>query len=147
MNLRKILNNEVVSINLQSANKKDVLEELLDLLMKGGKVSDREAALAAILDREDKMSTGIQHGVAIPHGKSDAVDELVACIGIKKEGLDFQALDGEPSRIFIMTLSPTSRTGPHVQFLAEISQLLKTAEDRERILKAASSQELLDLFH
>ncbi len=147
MNLKKILSNEVVSINLQSTNKKDVLEELLDLMMKSGKVSDRKSALAAILEREEKMSTGIQHGVAIPHGKSDAVTELVACIGIKKEGLDFQALDGEPSKIFIMTLSPTSRTGPHVQFLAEISQLLKTEKDRDQILNAASSRELLDLFH
>ena len=119
MNLRKILSPEVICMNLESESKDDVIEELLDLLMASGKVSDRDQALAAIKDRESKMSTGIQHGVAIPHGKCAAVTELAACIGLKPEGIDFDALDGEPSSIFIMTLSPTDRTGPHVQFLAE----------------------------
>ncbi len=146
MNLRKTLTPEVISLGLKAETKEEALEELVDLLMKSGKVSDREAALTAIREREAKMSTGIQHGVAIPHGKSAAVEELVACIAVKPEGIDFAALDGEPSTIFIMTLSPVNRTGPHVQFLAEISQLLQTAEARERILKVQSAEELLSIF-
>ena len=146
MNLRKILSPQVVSLSLRAETKDEALAELVDLLMKTGKVSDREAALRAVREREEKMSTGIQHGVAIPHGKSDAVDELVACIALKPEGLDFESLDGEPSTIFVMTLSPLHRIGPHVQFLAEVSQLLKTAAERERILKAGSVEELLAIF-
>lgn len=146
MNLRKTLTPEVVSLGLKAETKEEALAELVDLLMKSGKVSDREAALDAIREREAKMSTGIQHGVAIPHGKSPAVEELVACIAVKPEGIDFASLDGEPSTIFIMTLSPVNRTGPHVQFLAEISQLLQTAEARERILNVRSAEELLSIF-
>ncbi|WP_319562797.1 PTS sugar transporter subunit IIA [Marispirochaeta sp.] len=143
MNLRKVLSPEVVSLGLKASTKKEVIEELIDLLSQSGKIKDREAALQAVLERESKMSTGIQHGVAIPHGKSGAVDDLVACVAVKPEGIDFESLDGEQSRIFIMTLSPLNKTGPHVQFLAEISRLLKTAESRERILQVTSKQELL----
>lgn len=146
MNLRKVLTNTVISVDLPGRTKTEVLDALMDILMKTGKVRDRNAAMHSILDREEKMSTGIQNGVAIPHGKTDVVDDLVACFGIKKAGIDFDALDGEKSRIFIMTLSPVNRSGPHVQFLAEISQLLTDTEKRQRLLGAASSEEVLDIL-
>ena len=146
MNLRKVLSPELISLGLKASTKQEVVEELVDLLMRGGRINDRDAALQAVLERESKMSTGIQHGVAIPHGKTSAVNDLVACVAVKPEGIDFESLDGEPSTIFIMTLSPLNKTGPHVQFLAEISRLLKTAESRERILKVTSKQELLSVL-
>lgn len=146
MNLRKVLSSSVISVNLPGKTKGEVIEALMDILMATGKVRDRDAAMRAILEREQKMSTGIQNGVAIPHGKTDVVDDLVACFGIKKEGIDFDALDGEKSRIFIMTLSPVNRSGPHVQFLAEISQLLTDSEKRARLLSAKSSEEVLDIL-
>jgi mannitol/fructose-specific phosphotransferase system IIA component (Ntr-type) len=146
MNFRTVLGPEVVSLSLEAETKDEAIAELVDLLMKTGKVRDRDAALRAVREREEKMSTGIRHGVAIPHGKSEAVDELVACVALKPDGLDFEALDGEPSTIFVMTLSPLHRIGPHVQFLAEVNRLLKTAAERERILKAASVDELLSIF-
>ena len=146
MNLRKVLSRSVISCDLPGRSKDEVLHALMDILMTTGKVRDREAAMKSILDREQKMSTGIQNGVAIPHGKTDVVDDLVACFGIKREGIDFDALDGEKSRIFIMTLSPVNRSGPHVQFLAEISQLLTDAEKREKLLDAATPDEVLDIL-
>ena len=146
MNLRKILSKNVISIDLAGQSKEQVIEALLDVAMTTGKIKDKEAALKCVLERENKMSTGIQAGIAIPHGRTDAVDDLVACIGIKKEGIDFDSLDGVPSRIFIMTLSPTNRIGPHVQFLAEISKLLKQKEARERLMSAESVEEILQLM-
>lgn len=146
MNLRKVLSSSVISVDLPGQTKSEVLESLMNILMKTGKVRDRGAAMKSILDREEKMSTGIQNGVAIPHGKTDVVDDLVACLGIKKAGIDFEALDGEHSRIFIMTLSPVNRSGPHVQFLAEISQLLTDAEKREKLLNAGSAETVLDIL-
>ncbi len=146
MNLRKVLSKSVISCDLPGTRKNEVIEALMDILMTTGKVRDREAAMRSILDREQKMSTGIQNGVAIPHGKTDVVDDLVACFGIRKEGIDFDALDGEKSRIFIMTLSPVNRSGPHVQFLAEISQLLTDAEKREKLLGAGTPEEVLDIL-
>ena len=146
MKLKNVLSKEVIKVGLEGTTKQEILDELLDLLMQTGKVSDRETAMGGLLDRESKMSTGIQFGVAIPHAKTKAVKELIACIGIKKEGADFAALDGEPSSIFIMTLSPTDRTGPHVQFLAEISMIVKTEEARGQLLQAATPSEVLAVF-
>ncbi|MBP5786749.1 MAG: PTS sugar transporter subunit IIA, partial [Kiritimatiellae bacterium] len=97
------------------------------------------------LERERRMSTGMQNGIAIPHGKTDAVDCLIAAMGVKREGVDFGALDGEPSTIFVMTVSPDSRTGPHIQFLAEISRPLNDPAVREKILAATTPDEILRL--
>ena len=146
MNLRKILSKDVIKIGLENTEKNAVIEELIDLLMKSGKVNDKQAALECVMERERKMSTGIQFGIAIPHGKSDAVEEMVACIAVDKKGVDFDALDREPSVIFIMTISPLQKTGPHVQFLAEISQLLKEEDIRKKILASDNPEEILKIF-
>jgi nitrogen PTS system EIIA component len=143
VNLQKVLGPEMIQPRLSGTTKTDVINELLQILVETGKVSDSDAARTALLDRERKMSTGMQHGVAIPHGKTDAVESLVACVGISREGIDFESLDGEPSHIFIMTLSPRNRTGPHIQFLAEISQLLKSKEKRGALMQVSSADELL----
>ena len=146
MKIKNILSPAVVTTSLKSTTKEGVISELLDLLVSAKLVTDRDAVLSALMDRERKMSTGIQHGVAIPHGKTAAVKNLVACIGIKKDGVDFASLDGEPSRIFIMTLSPLDRVGPHVQFLAEVSMVIKTEEARARLIQAKNAQEVLAVF-
>jgi PTS system nitrogen regulatory IIA component len=136
----------LVTTSLRNTTKEGIIGELLDILVAEKKISDRDEVFAALMERENKMSTGIQHGVAIPHAKTKAVKNLVACIGLKKEGVDFAALDGEPSRIFIMTLSPVDRVGPHVQFLAEVSMIIKTQEARDRLLQANNAEELLAVF-
>lgn len=146
MNLKKILNKNVAELELQGGSKQEIIENLLDILVKAGKVKDRAVALKALLEREAKMSTGIQQGIAIPHCKTDAVNELLACVGIKKDGVDFEALDGIPSKIFIMTLSPLTRTGPHVQFLAEISRVLTNEEMRVKLINAGTKEELISLI-
>jgi mannitol/fructose-specific phosphotransferase system IIA component (Ntr-type) len=146
MKRKHVLNPSVVTTTLAGTTKQAIIEELLDLLMATGRVSDRALALDSLLSREKKMSTGLQFGVAIPHAKTPAVKELVACIGLKKEGVDFASLDGEPSRIFIMTLSPENRTGPHVQFLAQVSSILKSQAARDELLQSATSRSVLKLF-
>lgn len=146
MNLRKILSVETIRMQLESDTKKGVVAEMIDSLAAAGKISDREAAMTAILEREKKMTTGMQHGIAIPHGKTDTVDELVATIALKPEGVDFESLDGRPSTIFVMTLSPLNRAGPHIQFLAEMSQLLNDPERRAAVLGSGSPRELLDIL-
>ena len=88
----------------------------------------------------------MKHGIAIPHGKSPTVHDLVACIGISDTLVDFDSLDHEPCRIFIMTLSPVEKTGPHLQFLAEISLLFKSSEKRLDILKASTAEEVLKVL-
>jgi PTS system nitrogen regulatory IIA component len=131
---------------LKGSTKEEIINELLDILVGAGKIQDREAAYSAILDREQKMSTGMKHGIAIPHGKSATIHDLVACIGISEKPVDFDSLDHEPCRIFIMTLSPVEKTGPHLQFLAEVSLLFKSADKRQEILKADTPEAILKIL-
>ncbi|MCL2442821.1 MAG: PTS sugar transporter subunit IIA [Treponema sp.] len=146
MNLKTVINTDTIDLNLKGSTKKEIINELLDILYRTGKIQDREAALKAVTDREDKMSTGMKHGIAIPHGKTATTQDLVACIGISEKPVDFDSLDKQPCRIFIMTLSPVEKTGPHLQFLAEISLLFKSSEKREEILQAKTPGEILEIL-
>ena len=146
MNLKKILTSDDIILSLSASTKKEVIREMVECLHQRGKIEDKEAALQAIMEREKKMSTGLEKGVALPHGKCEAVKELVAAIALKHEGVDFGCLDGQPAKIFIMTLSPLNRSGPHIQFLAEITRLLKNKEKREKILQALSEEEVLEIL-
>ncbi len=146
MNIRKIMTKDVIALDLKGQNKEEVIEELLDLLCSTGKVGNRKAAQKAILEREKKMSTGMQNGIAIPHGKSDCVDSLVVAVGVHKEGIDFQSLDQQPSHFFIMTISPANRTGPHIQFLAEVSRHLTDPDIQQRILRASGPDAVIDIL-
>ncbi len=144
--LKETLTIDLVTTDLPGRDKNDVIKSLLDLICRSGRVKDPEQALRDVIEHEEGMSTGMENGIAIPHAKTDAVDELVACVGVTKRKIDFENLDRKPSQIFIMTLSPRGGTGPHVQFLAEISKLLKDAKMRKRIVKAKSDRELLDIL-
>ena len=146
MSFKKPLTVETIFLDLKGATKDAILAEMVDLLTASGCIRDRDAVLKAVTDREKRMSTGMQNGIAIPHGKTESVDCLVAALGIKKDGVDFGALDGQPSHIFVMTVSPDSRTGPHIQFLAEISRPLNDATVRNRLMAATSREEVLHLL-
>lgn len=146
MNLKKVLSLETVWVDLKATSKGAIIEEMVDRLFAAGKIKDRDAALEAVCEREAKMSTGMQNGVAVPHGKSDAVDGLVAAVGLNKSGVDFESLDGQPSTIFIMTVSPKNYAGPHIQFLAEVSRLLSQAAQRERLLAAETHADVYDVL-
>jgi PTS system nitrogen regulatory IIA component len=146
MNIKTVLTAETINLHLKGSTKEEIINELLDLLVAANKIQDREAAFTAIMDREQKMSTGMKHGIAIPHGKSATIHDLVACIGISEKPVDFDSLDHEPCRIFIMTLSPVEKTGPHLQFLAEISLLFKSSEKRQEILNAQSPEAILHIL-
>ena len=146
VDLKDVIIPETINLHLKGTTKEAIIDELLDTLVKAGKVKDKAAAKACVLDRERKMSTGMKHGIAIPHGKTDSVSDLVACIGIADNPVDFDSLDQEPSRIFIMTLSPLDKTGPHLQFLAQISLLFKSAEKRQQILNTQDKAEVIKIL-
>ncbi|HMP73480.1 MAG TPA: PTS sugar transporter subunit IIA [Kiritimatiellia bacterium] len=146
MNPKRVLTRETIRLNLQSTDKESVIEELIDLLVAAGKIKDRKSALKAVTEREKKMSTGLQNGIAIPHGKTDTVENLVAAMGLSREGVPFESLDGEPAQIIVLTVSPASRTGPHIQFLADISRTLHNPEAREQVLNASTEEEALSLL-
>ena len=142
MNLKKVLSPDSVWVDLKADTKQGIIEEMIDRLVAAGKVKDRDAVLTAVFEREEKMSTGMQNGVAIPHGKTDAVKSLVAAIGLNKAGVNFDSMDGSPCTIFIMTLSPLKRRGLHMQFLAEVSRLISQPAEREKLLECKTHNDI-----
>ncbi|MDR0785900.1 MAG: PTS sugar transporter subunit IIA [Treponema sp.] len=146
MNLKGMLTKETVCLHLKGTTKEEIINELIDILVAAHKITDRESAFAAVVERENKMSTGMKHGIAIPHGKSQTLSDLVACIGVSDAPVEFDALDKQPCRIFIMTLSPIEKTGPHLQFLAEVSLLFKSEEKRGQILHAQTPEDILRIL-
>jgi PTS system nitrogen regulatory IIA component len=146
MDLRNVLTPKTVNLHLKGTTKEQIIDELLEILVSAGLVKDKVTARECVLDREKKMSTGMKHGIAIPHGKTDTVSDLVACIGVSDNPVDFDSLDGEPCRIFIMTLSPINKTGPHLQFLAEVSLLFKSAEKRQEILVTSDKEQVIKIL-
>lgn len=139
------LNPRLIKIPLQGETKKEVIEELLDILWENGCISDLEDARSAVMAREESMSTGLQNGVAIPHGRSDSVSKIVCALGVKPGGVDFDSMDGEPTTIIFLTISPRLKPSPHVQFMSTVGQVLDE-EGRERILVCHRSQEVYEIL-
>jgi mannitol/fructose-specific phosphotransferase system IIA component (Ntr-type) len=92
------------------------------------------------------MSTGMQHGIALPHAKTEGVKDICVAVGIKKTGIDFDSMDGERSRLFIMVVSPKKVSGPHIQFLAAIGAVLKDDAVREQVINAGSRELVVNLL-
>ena len=142
MYFRKAISQDAILLDLKASTKEDLIEELVDALVAAGSVVEKKTALKAVFEREKKMSTGMADGIAIPHAKLEELEHIIAAIGIKKEGLDFDALDEQPSYIFILTLSPAARSGPHIQFLAEISRVLNEKTIRDQVLAAKTEEQV-----
>ena len=134
--------------SLRAADKPGVLAELADAVVAAGVVpaERREDVRTALADREEKMSTGMQNGVAIPHAKTDLVDGLVTLVALAPGGIPFDTLDGAPATIFIATLSPPADANSHIRFLAVATRRLSTGRVREKVLAAKTKEELLDAF-
>ena len=144
--LKKLLTRDVIFLDLQADEKNSIIQELVAGLRQSGRLSDTEAAIEAIHEREKRMSTGMENGIAIPHGKTDTVETLIVAMGRKIGGVEFNSIDGKPARIFILTLSPISHTGPHLQFLAEVSKMLRDADSRRQFLEASNADEVIQIF-
>lgn len=124
MFLNELFPPEFVKIGLEAEDKDEVFEELVDAFCHAAKLNVREEVLDALRERERKMSTGIQKGIAVPHGKTSAVDRVYAMLGISKRGIDYEALDGEPVYLLFMVLAPQSGTEKHLRVLKRLAELL-----------------------
>lgn len=146
MSLLDILTTQSTLVGLKGHSKDEIIEELVDSLEVGAAIADRDKVLEAVLEREKIMSTGIGDGIAIPHGKSDAVSQLSAALGIHKRGVDFEALDGEPAFVFFLLVSPANVSGPHIKALARISRMLKNDTFKKRLIEADTAEEILGII-
>ncbi len=148
MKIMDFLKEKAISAHLKSKDKRPVIEELIDLLVKSGEIAAdaKEEIIGTLLDREKIGSTGIGEEVAIPHAKLDVVKEVVAAFGRSPQGVDFDSLDGKPAYIFFLLLAPVDSTGPHLKALARLSRILKDKPFREALKKAETEEEILRLI-
>lgn len=147
MNLLELITTDCIKAPLAAADKKGVIEELVDTLDTAGKVADPAALKDAVWSREQARTTGIGHGLAIPHGKSDSVRELAMAIGRPAEPIDFGSIDGKPVRLVVLLASPVDRTNDHIQALARISRMIMNEDFRERIYAASTAEEVYEILH
>lgn len=146
MTLIDQISEDVVKVPLEQTNKTDVIRELLDILADAGKLSDSDRAYNALLERESQGSTGLEYGIAVPHAKTDAVETLTIAIGISPDGIEFGAMDGRPSKLFVLLLAPPGQSGPHIEALAEIARLSRSEAFLRALISSRSPADLLELL-
>ena len=144
--LKDIITLDCIDIDLKGTTKSEIIDEMIDILYKSGKLNDREEYKKEILKRESQGSTGMEEGIAIPHAKTNAVKTSTVAIGISKNGVDYQSLDGEPSRLFFMIAASDTSADSHIEILSKLTTLLLEDEIREGLLNASSKEELLNIL-
>jgi fructose-specific phosphotransferase system IIA component len=146
MRISDILNEQMIVTHLQGNSKDEIINSLVDLLGNSPKVLDREKVRTAIFDREKLMSTGVGNGFAIPHGKTDAVSDIVAAFAVTADPIDYQSLDEKPVRLVFLLVGKDNMVGPHIKLLSRISRLMNKEVFRQRLLGLKTPQEILDTF-
>ena len=146
MKITDFLDPKAVTLKLESTDKEGVLQELVSILAQVKDLGDKKAVVKSLIDRENLGSTGIGQGIAIPHGKTDRVKELSACLGISQKGVNFDSLDGESVYIFFLLVAPKDSAGPHLKALARVSRLLRDSYFCTLLRNTKSEKELYDLI-
>ena len=146
MKISEILEEKLVVTNLSGTTKEEIINAMIELVSKSPKVLNKEKVRTAIFDREKIMSTGVGNGFAIPHGKTDAVSDIVACFGITKEAINYQSLDEKPVRLVFLLIGKDNLVGPHIKLLSRISRLMNKEEFRAKLLTLQTAAEVLETF-
>ncbi len=145
-NIADYIKVDTINLDLESENKNAVIRELYGNLKKTDLIKDEEKGISDIFAREEMGSTGIGKGVALPHAKTEAVDELIITFGISRNGITYDSLDNEKVNIFFMFLCPKDKTQEYLKVLARISRLIKGKKFIENLLKAASNKEVVEII-
>lgn len=146
MKIGDILTEDMVATGLEGSSKEDIIDAMIDLVSKSPKVMEKEKVREAIFDREKIMSTGVGNGFAIPHGKTDAVSDIVAAFAVTAEPIDYQSLDEKPVRLVFLLIGKDNMVGPHIKLLSRISRLMNKEEFRKRLIELKTPREILDAF-
>ena len=146
MKLTELLNEKVIIPELKSTSKEDVINEMIDLFKDDPRVSDLEKVRSAVLEREKIMSTGVGKNFAIPHGKTDAVTEILCAFGKTKEPIDYQSLDSQPVYLVFLLVGKDNLVSMHIKLLSRISRMMTRDGFRERLINAESKEEIISIF-
>lgn len=145
MKICEILNKDSIVANLESINKNGVIKELSQAIAKTTNAKPDDIA-TVLMERETLGSTGIGGGIAIPHGKLNAVDSVTVGFGLSREGVEYDSLDNRLVHIFFLLLTPENSTGDHLKVLAQISKLLKKTQFKEGLRGATSLDEIYNII-
>jgi len=146
MKITDILTEQFVRINLAGSTKDEILNAMIEIASSSDRVTDKDKVRNAILEREKIMSTGVGSGFAIPHGKTDAVSDIVGAFAVTAQPIDYQSLDEQPVRIVFLLVGKDNMVGPHIKLLSRISRLMNKEDFRKKLLEAGSPAEVLELF-
>jgi mannitol/fructose-specific phosphotransferase system IIA component (Ntr-type) len=143
MNIGDLLKEGQIAVGFQARDKWEAITKLVDLLIAQGrlKAEQREPVYAALAAREKVASTGMEHGVAIPHASVDGVEDALAALAIAPEGVPFQSADGRPARLLILLVIPRKAVQKHIRTLAGIARLLQYEEMRDALTGARSARD------
>ncbi|HOG17704.1 MAG: PTS system fructose-specific EIIABC component [Syntrophaceae bacterium PtaU1.Bin231] len=142
MKISEILHRDAVVESLGAVTKREVLFELVEPLSRLHAELDQDRTVNILLEREKLGSTGVGEGIAIPHGKTPGLNEVIVSFGRSVQGVDFDALDGKPVHLFFLLMAPEGCAGSHLKALAKISRMLKDVPFRNRLMEARSAAEL-----
>jgi len=144
--IEQVITTELISLDEPPANKRDAIEYMLEVAVDAGRVTDREKALDALLEREEQSTTGVGKGIGIPHAKTEAVSEPTVVFTRSSDGIDFDAMDGEPATLLFMLLVPAEGGEQHLGILSSLSRALMHDEVREDLHAAASPANVKDII-
>ena len=143
MKITDLLSEEAIQINGVANSKNEVIDKMVDLMTKNGNINDKEKYKQAVLKREEEVTTGIGEGIAIPHGKSDAVSKPGLSAMVVPNGVEFNSLDGQPAKLLFLIAAPNTKDNVHLDVLSRLSTLLMDTEFRSALLNAKSPKEFL----
>jgi len=146
MKITDILTEQFVRTNLAGSTKDEILNAMIEIASESDRVMDKSKVRDAILEREKIMSTGVGSGFAIPHGKTDAISDIVGAFAVTSQPIDYKSLDDQPVRIIFLLVGRDNMVGPHIKLLSRISRLMNKEDFRKKLLEAASPPEILELF-
>ena len=146
MKLSKFCDENLITFDLKSETKQDVIEELVDLASKSPLVKNRDDLLNDIIHREKMVTTGIGYGVAFPHAKTRATKGIVIVFGRSQKGIDFDAMDKKPVFVFFLIAAPEDAIGAHLNVMARLSYIMKSPENRDKLMEVSSPGDLLAIL-
>jgi PTS system fructose-specific IIC component len=146
MKVYELLDTKNILTEFNSENKNDVINELVDLLKGDERVLDLEEIRKCVFEREEKMSTGVGKGFAIPHGKTNSVTDILAAFGKSKTPIEYNSLDSEPVHLVFLLIGKENLLAKHIKLLSRISRLMNNEEFRKRLVEAESKESILKLF-
>ena len=146
MKLYQYLSEDSIRVRLQSGQKEQAIAELAGLLKDHPAMEDFQKFLSGVLEREKESTTGIGGGVAVPHARTDSVKDFVAAIGLAPEGIDFQAVDGQPVKLIVLMGVPSHKINGYLKLLAHLSLLFKQHDFVHDLLEASDPAAVIETF-